>query len=802
MSSFRNRLLALIIGLVIVTQSVTLFAVLASTARDQRARADEQLRAGGAVVEQFISYRGDQLANAVAVMAADYGFRSAVASGDPATMLSAAMNHAVRIRADLVLLMDTDGRVLTSSAQDAAERSSALKELVTETQGAREHAHFDILGNHLYQFFVAPVRAPETIGWVAMGFAVDDALAKSIHDLVGAQVSLVALRQGRHILVATTLTGNERADFVAHDAWSVAASGSSGGEHQEARDYLTYAFPLEQSAGSIGVLLQKPMSEVLAPYRAQRNALIAIASIALGSAIAIALLLGRSATRPIGELVRAARRIQAGTYDKAVEVRGGEEFRSLAATFNAMQRDIAEREARITHDAYHDALTGLSNRAFVEHHLGELARATPAAQAALIVIEVRNFGEINASLGHHVGDEALREAAHRLRQNTGAQDLVARLAANQFLIVARDCTLARAPLLAEQLSGAIRHGFHLPTFSLELHVDAGVCCFPEHGSTPEELLRHVQIALEDARDARARVAVYRAGRDEQLRRRLALVGDLRHAIEHDELSLVYQPKVAVATRSVLSLEALVRWTHPKLGPVSPAEFIPIAEQTGGARRLTSWVLNAAIRQMAAWRRDGLDMEVAVNLSAPDILDPQLGDEILAALNSYGIAATRLVLEITESAVMRDAPLAARNMQLLRIAGVRFAIDDFGTGYSSLSQLSRLPVDELKIDRSFIMHAHERRDDVTIVMSTIELAHSMGLKVVAEGVENAEAWNLLRKLGCDFAQGYLISRPLPVADVMAFVQQANQLLPASDSTVRQIRALEELSDTGRRRQRSD
>jgi len=218
--------------------------------------------------------------------------------------------------------------------------------------------------------------------------------------------------------------------------------------------------------------------------------------------------------------------------------------------------------------------------------------------------------------------------------------------------------------------------------------------------------------------------------------------------------------------------------------------VPLAESTGGSRALTNWVLAAAIRQMGEWRAQGLELDLAVNLSAPDILDPDLCDEILLLLRRHRVDSTALLLEITESAVMRDPHLAVRHMQLLQIAGVRFAIDDFGTGHSSLSQLSVLPVDELKIDRSFIAQADTGA--VTIVTSTIELGHSMGLKVVAEGVEDPAAWNLLRRLGCDFAQGYLISPPLAAADVPAFVRQANQLLPDSDSTVRQIRALDQLA----------
>ena len=430
----------------------------------------------------------------------------------------------------------------------------------------------------------------------------------------------------------------------------------------------------------------------------------------------------------------------------------------------------ARREARLWSEAYEDPVTGLPNRGLAEDYLEGLLRQRQGA-FALIVLEIRNVREINAALGHEIGDDALKEVGRRLRAHSAAGDLVARLSGNQFLVVTHGAAGERALELAQHLATFARADLHLHGVSPNLQIDTGVCRYPEHGGTARELLRRAQIAVVDAGEVRTRVAAYRPGRDEGQHRTLQLAAELRAALEHNALTLVFQPEVSPASMAVVGLEALVRWSHPDLGAISPTEFVPIAERTGSSRRLTSWAVNSALAQMARWRTQGLDPEVAVNLSAPDILDPQLVDEVLAALETHGVPARRLVLEITESAVMRDAAAAARNMQLLRLAGLRFAIDDFGTGHSGLSQLSRLPLDQLKIDRSFITHAHERPDDEIIVRSTIELAHRLGLRVVAEGVESQASLALLTALGCDLVQGELISAPLAPERVPAFMRSA-------------------------------
>jgi diguanylate cyclase (GGDEF)-like protein len=787
MRTFRKRLLVLIIGLIVVTQTVTLAAVLASTRRTVEARAWEQLRSGAALADQLVRFRAGQLANGVTVLAADFGFREAVASGHVPTILSAADNNAQRLGANLVVVMDTHGRVLASTAP-AGDSGTSLAALLGDPGGGREQPRFRVFGAHAYQVFLAPVRTPETIAWVLMGFVADETLATRIRELVGSEVEIVTHREDGAVRSASTLPAARSGDAL--PSAIVSAADGARVTRIAGVDYLSFARRLDARGDPVDVILLKPLQDVFAPYRELRDAMLLIDGVALALAALVGAILGRSATRPIAELLRAAQRIEKGEYQTAVSVAGGEEFRALASTFNTMQHNIAAREADITHQAEHDPLTQLPNRQVVRRELSALAGAADGHASALILMELSNLRDINASLGHPVGDEVLREAARRLQQNVAPADTIARIGEAQFLAIARDCSAERSLLYAEQLAAVVRSGFHIAGISLDLRVACGVSLCPAHGHSAEELLQRAEVALEAAEETRTRAAIYRVGQEGEHRRRLLLITELRTAIAQNALSLVYQPKVAMTTRSVKSLEALVRWTHPQLGAVSPAEFVPLAERTGGSRPLTNWVLATGVRQLGEWRRMGLELELAVNLSAPDILDPDLSDAILALLRAERVDPTTLILEITESAVMADPRAAARNMQLLRIAGVRFSIDDFGTGHSSLSQLSVLPLDELKIDRSFIAHADP--SSVTIVTSTIELGHSLGLKVVAEGVEEAASWNLLRRLGCDFAQGYLISRPLPAAQVPGFVREANRLLPASDSTVLQIQALEQLA----------
>ena len=430
-------------------------------------------------------------------------------------------------------------------------------------------------------------------------------------------------------------------------------------------------------------------------------------------------------------------------------------------------RDITRRkeaEAALEHQALHDALTDLPNRVLLHDRLQQAIRAADrnTTSVALLVMDLDRFKEVNDTFGHHTGDQLLEQLGQRLGSVLRASDTIARLGGDEFAVLLPTAALDEAQQIADRLLQVLEQPFTLGGLQLEIDASIGIALSPDHGHDADTLLRRADVAMYVAKRGNVGHAVYTADQDQHSPMRLAMVSELRRAIDQNELSLYFQPKVSLAAGSVTCAEALVRWQHPRHGLLGPDLFVPIAEQTGLIRPLARWVLDAALRQCSRWRHQGLDLAVAVNLSMRNLHDPEVVDTIRQLLTRWGIPPARLVVEITESSLMADAERAMDVLGRLRAMGVGISIDDFGTGYSSLAYLKRLPVDELKIDKSFVAHIASDDNDAAIVRSTIGLAHDLGLAVVAEGIEDEATWDYLAGLGCDVAQGYFISRPLPVA----------------------------------------
>jgi diguanylate cyclase (GGDEF)-like protein/PAS domain S-box-containing protein len=427
-------------------------------------------------------------------------------------------------------------------------------------------------------------------------------------------------------------------------------------------------------------------------------------------------------------------------------------------------RDVTERrraEAALAHQALHDALTGLPNRVLLLDRLEQALRASEldGSGLSLLLMDLDRFKEVNDTLGHHAGDLLLQQVGSRLHGVLRAADTIARLGGDEFAVILPGIDKEGMVAVVEKLLGRLKAPFSVEGQQVVVGASIGVAVSPEHGHEADALMRRADVAMYVAKRTGTGFSVYQADQDRNSPDRLSLINELRRAVEEGELVLHYQPKIDLRSGALAGVEALVRWEHPIRGLISADQFRPSAEQAGLIDSLSQWVLRAALMQATAWRRIGLEIPVAVNLSMRSLYDEQLPDKIAELLLATRTPASLLVVEITESSLMIDPPRTLAILTHLREMGIRVAIDDFGTGHSSLAYLKRLPVDEVKIDRSFVKDLTTDATDRVIVRATVDLAHSLGLRVVAEGVEDERTSALLVELGCDEAQGFHLGRPL-------------------------------------------
>jgi diguanylate cyclase (GGDEF)-like protein len=445
---------------------------------------------------------------------------------------------------------------------------------------------------------------------------------------------------------------------------------------------------------------------------------------------------------------------------------------SLVAIVGQGSRRLRRQAEEHRHRALHDPLTGLPNRTLFRDHLERalIEAASEGHSVALLLLDLDEFREVNDTLGPRCGDELLQLVGARMWDVLRESDVVARLGEDEFaaLLVGVSDPDAGARAAAERIQRSLTQPFSLQGLTVEVEAGIGIALAPDHAGDADTLIQRAEVALHLAKEHHSSVEVYTPSRDRTWPAGLGLLTELRRAIDDGDLILYYQPEIEPGSGRVLAVEALVRWRHPQRGLVLPDEFIPLAARTGLIRPLTHYVLDAALAQCHAWRRAGHDLHVAVNLSARDIHDLALPGDVEGLLRTWGIPPDRLELELTEGAILADPVRAAEVLARLSRVGVRIAIDDFGTGYSSLAHLRRLPVDKIKIDRSFVRHILTDQNDRVIVSSIIELGRSLGLQVVAEGVETDEMWMMLTALGCHVAQGYFLSQPLPAADLLPWL----------------------------------
>lgn len=423
------------------------------------------------------------------------------------------------------------------------------------------------------------------------------------------------------------------------------------------------------------------------------------------------------------------------------------------------------------HQFMHDALTGLPNKRLLASRAEQLFRLTERQKlcCSLLIMDVNDFKNINDTLGHQAGDQVLREVAERLKKSLRLSDVLARLGGDEFAILLFNCDAKEAEKVAVKLLLALKQPLECQGRILSVEASIGISEFPTHGDNLDTLMRRADVAMYYAKKRDIKTSVYDVMQDKNSVEQMSLLKELNHAIKSDGMELYYQPQVEMDGSQRLSVEALIRWNHPQKGMVFPDQFIPLAEDSGLIIPMTWWVLETAMKQCAVWHQDGLPVNVSINISANFLQEEHLVQRVAEFIRKYQVPDDVFALEITENTLMDDPHQASKTLIEISEMNIDVSIDDFGTGYSSLAYLKHLEIDELKIDQSFVMGMNEYKNDSVIVQTVIDMAHNLGLRVVAEGVESREDWDSLAAMGCDFIQGYFISRPKPVGEISEWLR---------------------------------
>lgn len=740
--SFRTRLIVLL--LLLSTATLTAAAIAVGVALEQQITrsVQQELTVSNRVFEELLNRRSALLRQAAKVLAGDFGFRRAIATGDKETIISALINHGERIGTELMILNTPQGGEIAAT--------HSLPSTVLE--GARQRMGHSLVmaEGELYQLVTVPVLAPELIAHATLGFHIDSSLARRLKDLANADISVWI--DSSDSMLASSLPEDMQQSLMANQAQQ--ASLAQWLSHHELAGQRAELSTLQDR--SIHVLVSSSMQVAMQEYHRLQWLVLVIAVIALTVSAAIAIVTARSVARPLYQLINAANQLQRGDYSALAIEQRSDEFGQLANTFESMRAAIAKREERIYFQATHDQLTELPNRRYfanaIEHRIQQ------GQNGFLLVVNIYQFRTLNDTLGQAVGDSVLQQVAQRLKAFAG-ESLIGRVGGDEFAVFITDVEIAEGSDRLQQLQQRLEEQVQVGESDFPIAFNCAVVAVPEHGRQFGTLLRRAQVTVKKAKNEQSFVRFYNRGLDEEYLRKLSIIEQLDDAVSNHELQVLIQPKIASDSGLTIGGELLLRWHSPSLGFVGPDEFIPLAEQSGRITKLTRWVAYQATHILQSLAPSPGMFTLSLNLSAIDILS----DEILTLIDELEQEVPELnqllVLEITESAIVSDPDKAIERLNQLRQRGYGISIDDYGTGYSSLEQMSRLPVTELKIDRAFIQHLSSNPKDQSIVRSTINLAHELNLYVVAEGVEDEESWRWLQQQNCEVLQGFYFSKPI-------------------------------------------
>jgi diguanylate cyclase (GGDEF)-like protein len=770
--SFGGRIAVLFLGLLLVIQLSGFVTIRRSIDANARAALSSQVTVAERLMQRLLAQNTKILSDGVSLLARDYGFITAVKSGDAQTVSSALDNQGARIGATFTALLDPSGALVAVGESNHGDYRLMLAALTRDADGHVPDSQYALVAGKAFQFVVAPLKPPQINDLVVMGFAIDQTLVDSVQNLSGVRMALVTQGLARAPEVELSSMGGASAPALAElpaGNNEVTLQPAPG----EAELVLARTVVLATTAqGQLRAVLYRSIDEAVAPYRRLQGVLAIITGLGLGLFVLVSLWAARNVSQPVRHLVMAAQRLGQGDFDTPVRPERDDELGELALAFDDARIGLAAAD-KVSRE---DPLTGLPNRASFERTLR--AQLDEGRPLALLTLNLDRLGRVNQLLGRSQGDRLLHCAAERIRAVVrclpelplASRDLLARLGSDEFALLLPGCHAERASEIAQQILGAFEQPVALEGSAVDLSAGMGIALFPEHADAPEALMARALLAMAEAKRRSAGVLVYQPSIDAGSAQTLSLLGELRQAVRQNELRLYLQPKLQIVDGSLIGAEALVRWQHPDRGLVPPVQFIPFAEETGFIHELTLWVVDEAARIWSAHAALGFELRLSVNLSAHDLMKPDLLARLDVRLRHHGTPPRALCLEITESAIALDPARALQTLHGLKGHGFKLSIDDFGAGYTSLAQLIELPVDELKIDMLFVRTMDQNADKASMVGSLIRMAHDRQLSVVAEGIENAAILSLLAELGCDEGQGYHIGKPMPAPELPAWVAQ--------------------------------
>ncbi|MDP1028160.1 EAL domain-containing protein [Sphingomonas sp. KR1UV-12] len=726
-------------------------------AGNARASVTAELAASGTVYDRLWALREASLKGAADVVARDFGFRSAVASGDASTIASALDSLRMRAGVPTAMMVDLDGKVVGATGPLAKAAAAAPFAMPAGRSDA-----VVVVAGHVHRLVLSPILAPTEIGWIVLAVPLDGAEMRNLERLSAIPLIATMLRRtddGRWTSLDGSVPPDPALDRLVDEA---PVARRPAPLELPSGDALALAKPLAGigARAQAALLIRYPYAAALAPYRPLElgiggAGLIGLMLVMVGSGR-----LARSIARPIAALDKAARLLEEGAHAE-VEVVGRDEIGRLAASFNRMATGIAEREHRIADLAFNDTLTGLPNRVSLRETLDQLiARSARTAGrnggVVVLCLDLDRFKAVNDTLGHDIGDGLLRQVGNLLPA-MAPDGYIARLSADEFAIVLAEPAPDRPRALAQAILDRLAMPLVVEEHPITIGVSIGIAVGPGDGASADMLLKSAGLALYRAKtDGRGVLRFFEQALDEAARQRRELELDLREAVAQGQFTLAFQPIFDLKADRIGGFEALLRWQHPTRGWLSPTEFIPVAEETGLIVPIGEWVMREACRTAIRWPEH---VRIAVNVSALQFRSPGFQSVVLQALAASGLEPRRLEVEITESVFLDGEGPVVALLHRLRAMGVRIALDDFGTGYSSLSYLRSFPFDKIKIDRSFVIPVAEDKSAAAIVQAIIDLAAALKTDTTAEGVETEEQLAALRAQGCGTIQGYLFSRPV-------------------------------------------